>query len=309
MALLPLAFTWSEFFQQLVIGLAIGGVYASMALALVLIYRTTHVLNFAQGEMAMFTTYIAWSLIENHGFSFWAAFFTTIVIAFFLGAATERVIIRPFENKSPLTLILATIALFFIFNGLAQWIWSPELKAFLGPFSAEQYSIGGVKIAHQDVGVVVVTLVSVLVLWAFFRFTKLGLAMRAAAIAPVASRLMGVRVGWMYAMGWGFAASLGAVSGMMVAPIVFLTPEMMQTVLIYAFAAAVLGGIESPVGAVVGGFLIGVGTTLLGAYGDEIPFVGTFPSELLLPSAFVVLILVLLFKPAGLFGRAVVSRV
>jgi branched-chain amino acid transport system permease protein len=309
MQILPLAFTWPEFFQQLVFGLAIGGVYGSMALALVLIYRTTHVLNFAQGEMAMFTTYIAWSLIENHGFSFWPAFFTTIVIAFVLGAATERVIIRPFESKSPLTVILATIALFVIFNGLAQWIWSPELKSFLGPFSAEPFRIGGVAIARQDVGVVVVTLVTVLVLWAFFRFTKLGLAMRAAAIAPVASRLMGVRVGWMYAMGWGFAASLGAVSGMMIAPIVFLTPTMMQTVLIYAFAAAVLGGIESPIGAVVGGFLIGVGTTLLGAYGDSIPFVGTFPSDLLLPSAFVVLILVLLFRPAGLFGEAVVRRV
>ena len=309
MAILPLAFTWPEFFQQLVFGLALGGIYGSLALALVLIYRTTHVLNFAQGEMAMFTTYIAWTLIANHGFSFWPAFFTTIVIAFVLGAATERVIIRPFENKSPLTVILATIALFVIFNGLAQWIWSPELKVFLGPFSPQPFKIGSVTIARQDVGVVVVTLVTVLVLWAFFRFTKLGLAMRAAAIAPVASRLMGVRVGWMYAMGWGFAASLGAVSGMMIAPIVFLTPEMMQTVLIYAFAAAVLGGIESPVGAVVGGVLIGVGTTLLSVYGDSIPLVSTFPPDLLLPSAFVVLILVLLFRPAGLLGEAVVRRV
>jgi branched-chain amino acid transport system permease protein len=309
MALLPLAITWSEFFQQLVSGLAFGGVYASLALALVLIYRTTHVLNFAQGEMAMFTTYIAWSLIENHGFSFWPAFFATIVIAFFLGAATERVVIRPFEDKSPLTVILATIALFFIFNGLAQWIWSPELKVFFGPFKPEPFTIGGVTIARQDVGVIVVTLVTVVVLWAFFRFTKVGLAMRAAAIAPVASRLMGVRVGWMYAMGWGFAASLGAVSGMMIAPIVFLTPQMMQTTLIFAFAAAVLGGIESPVGAVVGGLLIGVMTTFLARYGDNIPFVDTFPPDLVLPTAFVLLILVLLFKPAGLFGKHVVRRV
>ena len=231
------------------------------------------------------------------------------MFAFVLGAATERVIIRPFEDKNPLTVILATIALFVIFNGLASWIWSPELQTFLGPFSAEPFTIGGVAIARQDVGVVVVTLVSVLVLWAFFRFTKLGLAMRAAAIAPLSSRLMGVRVGWMYAMGWGFAASLGAVSGMMVAPILSLSPNMMLTVLIYAFAAAVLGGIESPVGAVVGGLLMGVGTTLLTAYGDSIPFVDTFPPDLLLPSAFVVLILVLLFRPAGLFGTTVVRRV
>ncbi|MGZ8695279.1 MAG: branched-chain amino acid ABC transporter permease, partial [Gaiellaceae bacterium] len=169
--------------------MALGAVYGSLALAIVLIYRTTHIVNFAQGEMAMFTTYIAWSLVTNHGFSFWAAFFTTIVIAFVLGATVERVIIRPFEDKSPLTVILVTIALFVIFNGLASWIWSPELRAFLGPFSAKPFTIGDVAIARQDVGVVVVTLVTVTVLWAFFRFTKLGLAMRAAAIAPISSRL------------------------------------------------------------------------------------------------------------------------
>jgi branched-chain amino acid transport system permease protein len=298
-----LAFTWSEFFQQVVFGLALGAVYGSLALAIVLIYRTTNIVNFAQGEMAMFTTYICWSLIENHGFSFWPAFFVTIVIAFMLGAGVERVIIRPFESSSHLTLILVTIALFVIFNGLASWIWSPEQKTFLGPFSARPYDIAGVAISRQDVGVVVVTLISVAVLWVFFRFTKLGLAMRAAAIAPGPSRLVGVRVGWMYAMGWGLATSLGAISGMMVAPIVFLSPTMMQAVLIYAFAAAVLGGIESPVGALVGGLLLGVFTTLLGAYVD---FVST---DLELPVAFTVLVLVLLVRPAGLFGRVAVRRV
>jgi branched-chain amino acid transport system permease protein len=298
-----LAFVWSEFFQQLVFGLAIGGVYASLALALVLIYRTTRVVNFAQGEMAMFTTFIAWSLIENHGFSFWPAFFVTLAIAFVLGAGVERVVIRPFEHGSHLTIILVTIGLFVVFNGAAGWIWTPEQRAFLGPFSARPFTIGDVAIARQDVGVIVVTLLTVIGLWVFFRFTKLGLAMRAAAIGPDPSRLMGVRVGWMYAMGWGFAAVLGAVSGMMVAPIVFLSPTMMQAVLIYAFAAAVLGGIESPVGAVVGGFLLGVGTTLLGAY------VGFISGELELPAAFVVLVLVLLFRPAGLFGRVALRRV
>jgi branched-chain amino acid transport system permease protein len=143
----------------------------------------------------------------------------------------------------------------------------------------------------------------VILLWAFFRFTKLGLAMRAAAIGPGPSRLLGVRVGWMYALGWGFAAALGAVSGMMVAPIVFLSPTMMQVVLIYAFAAAVLGGIESPVGAVVGGLALGLGTTLLGRY------VGVVGTEMELPVAFAVLVLVLLVRPAGLFGRVAVRRV
>jgi branched-chain amino acid transport system permease protein len=293
----------SGFLQQLVFGLALGGVYGSLALALVLIYRTTRVVNFAQGEMAMFTTFIAWSLIENHGFSFWPAFFVTIGIAFMLGVGVERVVIRRFEHTSHLTVILVTIALFVIFNGAAGWIWSPEQRAFLGPFSARPFDVGGIAIARQDVGVIVVTLLTVVLLWAFFRFTKLGLAMRAAAVGPGASRLLGVRVGWMFAMGWGFAAMLGAVSGMMVAPIVFLSPTMMQAVLIYAFAAAVLGGIESPVGAVVGGLLLGVGTTMLGAYVDFIT------AELELPVAFVVLVLVLLFRPAGLLGRVVVRRV
>jgi branched-chain amino acid transport system permease protein len=298
-----LAFAWSEFFQQLVFGLALGAVYGSLALAIVLIYRTTRIVNFAQGEMAMFTTFICWSLTTNHGLSFWTAFFVTLGIAFVLGVAIERVVIRPFEHASHLTVILVTIALFVIFNGLAGWIWSPEQRAFLGPFSAKPFNIGGVAISRQDIGVIVVTLISVVLLWAFFRFTKLGLAMRAAAIGPGPSRLLGVRVGWMFALGWGFAAAVGAVSGMMVAPIVFLSPTMMQAVLIYAFAAAVLGGVESPFGALVGGLLLGVGTTLLGAYVDFIT------AELELPVAFTVLVLVLLFRPAGLFGRVVVRRV
>jgi branched-chain amino acid transport system permease protein len=300
--MLPLAFTWSDFFQQVVFGLAIGAVYASLALAIVLIYRTTHVINFAQGEMATFTTYISWTLIANHGWSFWPAFFATVVIAFILGAGTERVIIRPFERGDPLTLILVTIALFVIFNGLIQWIWGPEQKFYEGAFSGT-FRIGDVSIAHQNVGVIAVTLGTVILLWLFFRFTKMGLAMRAAAIAPVASRLMGVPVGWMYAAGWGTAAALGAVSGMMVAPIVYLNPSMMQAVLVYGFAAAVLGGIESPVGAVVGGLLLGLATTLLGAY---VSWIGV---DLQLPVAFSVLILVLLFRPAGLLGRHVVRRV
>jgi branched-chain amino acid transport system permease protein len=298
-----LAFTWGEFFQQVVFGLAVGAVYASLALALVIIYLTTRVLNFAQGEMAMFTTYIAWALITNHGFSFWPAFFLTIVIAFALGAGVERVVIRPFERGSPLTLILVTIALFVIFNGLAAWIWTPEQRVFPSPFSAKSFSVAGVAISRQDVGVIVVTLITVVLLWAFFRFTKLGLGMRAAALGPESSRLLGVRVPWMFALGWGFASALGAVSGMMVAPSLFLSPTMMQVVLIYSFAAAVLGGIESPAGAVLGGLLLGLGTTLLGRYVD---FVGT---SLELPVAFAILVLVLILRPGGIVGRAAVRRV
>jgi branched-chain amino acid transport system permease protein len=289
--------------QQIVSGLALGAVYGSLALAIVLIYRTTHVVNFAQGEMGMFTTFIAWSLITNHGFSYWPAFALTLVLAFIGGVAIERVVIRPVEHASHLTLIMVTIALFVILNGLAGWIWSAETRSFPSPFAGDPIRVAGVSFGQHEIGIIGLTLATVLVLWAFFRFTKLGLAMRAAAVGPGPSRLLGVRVGWMLALGWGFAAVLGAVSGMMVAPIIFLDPSMMQAVLIYAFAAAVLGGIESPAGAVVGGLALGVAINLLGTYVDFVT------PELELPVAFAVLIGVLLLRPAGLFGRAVVRRV
>ncbi|MGH3103237.1 MAG: branched-chain amino acid ABC transporter permease [Gaiellaceae bacterium] len=290
-----------QLFQQIVGGLALGAVYASLALALVLIYRTTQVVNFAQGEMAMFTTFIAWSL--NHRMSYWAAFALTLLIAFAGGIAVERIVIRTVEHASHLTVIMVTIAMFVILNGLAGWIWSPETRSFPSPFTGNPITIGGVALGRQELGIIGVSLGLMLLLWAFFRFTKLGLAMRAAAVGPNVSRLLGVRVGWMLALGWGFAAVLGAVSGMMVAPIVFLDPTMMQSVLIYAFAAAVLGGIESPAGAVVGGLALGVAINLLSTYVDVVT------PELELPVAFAVLIGVLLLRPAGLFGRVIVRRV
>ena len=289
-----------QFAQQVVSGLALGAVYASLALAIVLIHRTTHVVNFAQGEMAMFTTFIAWSL--NHHMSYWPAFLLTLVIAFAGGVAIERLVIRPVENASPLTLIMVTIALFVILNGLASWIWGGETRNFPSPFSGV-VEIGGVTLSKHELGVIGVTLVVLALLWAFFRYTRLGLAMRSAAIGPTTSRLLGVRVGWMLALGWGLAAVLGAVSGMLVAPIVFLDPTMMQAVLIYSFAAAVLGGIDSPIGAVVGGLALGVTINLLSTYVDFVT------PELELPVAFAVLIGVLLLRPAGLFGRVVVRRV
>ena len=292
-----------QFFQQLVSGLAEGAIFGSLALALVLIYKATEVINFAQGEMAMFTTYIAWSLMNNHGFSYWPAFFATLAIAFAGGIGLQRVVIRPFERASVLTVVMATIALLVAFNGLAAWIWSPEIKFFPSPFPNDSWVIGGVHISKQDVGVLGVTIGGVVLLWLFFRFTKLGLAMRAGALNPDAARLMGVRTSWLLALGWGFAAVLGAVSGMMIAPTVFLTPNMMQAVLIYAFASAILGGIESPAGAVVGGLAIGVILNMLGTY------VHWVTPELRLPVALAVLLGVLILRPAGLFGRVVVRRV
>jgi branched-chain amino acid transport system permease protein len=297
-----LALVWSEFFQQITSGLATGAIFASLALALVLIYRTTNVVNFAQGEMATFTTYIAWTLM-NHGLSYWPAFVLTLLIAFAGGLSVERVLIRPVEHRPEIVIVILTIGLLITINGVTGWIWGADVKAVDSPFPNRSVDVGGVAISAQDIGTFGVCLVSVLVLWAFFRFTTLGLAMRSVAVNPDASRLMGVRVGWMLALGWGFAAVLGAIAGLMAAPTAFLDPSMMLVILVYAFAAAVLGGIDSPVGAVVGGLVLGVSVNLLGRYVD---YVG---EELKLPTALAILLLILVVRPAGLFGRVIVRRV
>ena len=299
---MPLLFTWSEFWQQVVSGLASGGIYASLALAIVIVYRSTRVINFAQGEMAMFTTFIAWTLL-HHGFSYWPAFVLTLLIAFAGGVALERVVIRPVEHAPQITVVIVTLGLLVVLNGLAAMIWGSDVKNFPSPFSTRPVHVGGVAFSIQDLGIIGVSVGLVAVLWLFFRFTKLGLALRAAAVNPDESRLVGVRVSWMLALGWGIAAVLGAVSGLMVAPIVFLEPNMMQGVLLYALAAAVLGGLDSPLGAVVGGLLLGVTLNLVGTYVD---FIG---SELQLAVGLAIILGVLLVRPAGLFGREAVWRV
>jgi len=292
----------TDFLQQVVAGLASGGIYASLALAVVLIYRTTRVVNFAQGEMAMFTTFVAWTLMD-HGLPFWPAFALTLAIAFGGGVAIERIVIRPVEGAPVLTVVIVTIGLALLLSGLAAAIWGSEVKSFRSAFSTRAIDAGGVAISVQDIGVIAVSLVLVVALWLFFRFTKLGLALRAAAVNPEESRLVGVPVGWMLALGWGLAAVLGAVAGMLVAPTVFLEPNMMRAILLYAFAAAVLGGLDSPAGAVVGGLAFGVIQNLVETYVD---WVG---ATLRLPVALAILLLVLLVRPQGLFGHAVVRRV
>jgi len=293
----------AAFFQQVVGGLATGSIYAALALALVLIHRATGVINFAQGEMAMFTTYIAWTLTANHGWSYWPAFAATLLFAFVLGLGIQRIVIRPVERGPILTTVIITIGLVLIFNGAAGWIWSAEVRAFPSPFPNDTWNVGGVSISVQDVGTIAVVFVLVAALAAFFRFTKIGLALRASALNPEASRLVGVRVGWMLAIGWGLAAMLGAVAGMLAAPTIFLDPNLMQAILIYAFAAAVLGGIDSPFGAVAGGLLLGVGLNLIETYVD---FIG---ADLGLPVALLIILVVLLVRPAGLFGKPITRRV
>jgi len=284
--------------HQILAGLATGGIYASLALALVMIYQATHLVNFAQGEMAMFTTYIAWSLI-NAGVPYWPAFFLTIGLAFVLGVVIERVVIRPVERAPVLAVVVVFIALLLILNSITGWIYSYTIKTFPSPFPSQP--IFGRYLSSHEFGAILVTLVVLALLYAFFRFTPLGLAMRAAAQNPESSRLVGIRVGWMLALGWGLAAAVGAIAGMMVAPIVYLDPNMMGGVLLYAFAAALVGGIDNPMGAVIGGFLVGVLENVLGAF--------VIGNELKLSVALVIIIGVLLVKPSGFFGRVQVTRV
>jgi branched-chain amino acid transport system permease protein len=287
------------FLHQVLAGLATGGIYASLALALVMIYQATHLVNFAQGEIAMFTTYIAWSLV-NAGVPYWLAFVITVAFAFALGVVIERVVIRPVENAPVLALVVVFIALLVILNSVAGWIYTYTIKAFPSPFPKEP--LFGIRyMSPHELGSIGVTLVVLAALYLFFRFTPLGLAMRAAAQNPQSSRLVGIRVGWMLALGWGLAAAVGAVAGMMVAPIVYLDPNMMGGVLLYAFAAALVGGIDSPMGAVIGGFAVGVLENLLGAF--------VIGNELKLTVALVLIIGVLLVRPSGLFGSVHVTRV
>ena len=298
-----LAFDWTELAQQTVIGLSSGGLWALLALALVLIYRSTGVINFAQGEMAMFSTFIAWSLV-HHGLSYWEAFFLTLAISFAGGVALERAVIRPVERAPVLTVVIVTLGLFFLVNGAARWLWSSETRALPNAFSTRPITIAGVAFSIQDLGNIAVSLGVVALLAVLFQFTKLGLALRASAVNPEESRLLGIRVSWMLAVGWGLAAAMGAVSGMLTAPaLASFDQNLMQPVLLYAFAGAVLGGISSPFGAVVGTLLLGVCVNLIGTY---VNWIGT---DLRLPVALAVILGVLLVRPAGLFGRASVRRV
>ncbi len=288
--------------QQIVGGIASGGVYAALALSLVLIYRAMDVANFAQGEMAMFTTFIAYTLIETLRLPYWIVFPLTIAIAFAGGLLVERTLIRPFEGKPVLTLVIVTLAVFNLLDGLAGLFFGYILKSFPSPFSAEPITFAGINITFQDLGVLATVLIILAIVYVFFTYTKVGLAMKAASLYPESSRLMGVRTSWMLALGWGLAAAVGSVAGMMIAPITFLDPNFMQPILLFAFAGAVLGGIESPLGAVIGGILVGVLLALVGTYLPN-------GQNLRLAFGLVIIVGVLLVRPAGLLGKAQVKRV
>ncbi len=284
---------------QVLAGLATGGIYASVALALVMIYQSTHHINFAQGEMAMFSTFIAWMLIQA-GVPYWVAFFLTVIAAFLLGAGIERLIIRRIDGGSTLSVVVVFIGLLVILNSMAGLLFGHTIKTFPSPFPTTQ-PFGSTMISYHDLGSIGVTLVVLVLLYLFFKHTPVGLAMRAAAQNPVSSRLVGIRVNTMLALGWGLAGAIGAIAGMMVAPIVYLDPNMMAGILLYAFAGALVGGIDNPGGAVVGGFIVGVLENVLGAF--------VIGNDLKLTVALVLIIGVLTVRPSGLFGKVNVTRV
>ena len=284
--------------QQIANGLATGAIYAVIALALVMNFNSTNHINFAQGEMAMFSTYVAWTLI-NLGLPYWVAFVLTVLLSFGGGLLLERFVLLPFRQAPLLSVVVVFVALFLGFNALAGWIWGAVLKDFPSPVA--QLSTGTPLLGAHQLFVGAVTAAMLSLLYLFFRFTALGLKMRAVALNPTSARLVGIRVSWTLALGWGLAAAIGAIAGMLIAPLTFLDPNMMTGILLYAFAAALLGGVDSPPGAVLGGLVVGVLENLLGAY-----VVGP---ELKLTVALAIVILVLIFRPQGLLGRVTVRRV
>ena len=289
------------FTNQILAGIASGAIYACMALAVVMIYEAIDHINFAQGEMAMFSTFFSWQFMQ-WGLGFWWSFIITVLLSFVAGILVERVLFKPLVKAPVLTNVAGFIALFYIINSSAGLIWDFTIKEYPTPFGSAPF-LGSQLISSHQVGMISVTLLLLVFLYFFFQYTRMGLAMRAAASLPESARLVGVNTSWMIALGWGMASAIGAIAGVLVAPVVFLEPNMMGGVLIYGFAAAVLGGLNSPLGAVIGGFLVGIFENLAGTY---IPNVG---NELKLPIALALIVGVLVLKPAGLFGRSIVKRV
>jgi branched-chain amino acid transport system permease protein len=287
--------------QVVVDGIADGSIYAALALALVLIHRSTGIVNFAQGEMAMFSTFIAWGLV-NGGSPLWVALLGAFALSFVGGMVIERVLIRPVEGGQPLPLVIVTLGLVVLVNSAAGWIWGFTNRAFPSVFPRNAVSVGGVALGIEPLGIIAVLLAVVGLLWLLFQKTKLGLAMRAAAQNPESSRLLGIRVGRLLMLGWGLAATLGALAGVLVAPRLFLDVNLMGGVILYSFAGAALGGFDSPLGAVVGSWIVGVAETLAGTYVEPIGA----DLKVLVPLA--IIVGVLMVRPSGLFGSREVTR-
>lgn len=292
------------FLQQFITGIASGSLFAILALAIVLIYRSTGTINFAQGQMAMFTTFIAWSALGT-AMSFWPAFFLTLMAAAAMGALVERVIVRCVEGTSEINSLIVALGLFLVFDGLAIYLWGPLPRGF-GPFSV--FSGGpscawDVCIGRLSLGILVTAVIIMVALYLLFQRTGFGLALRATAMNRLASRLVGIPVGRMLSTGWALGAAVGAVAGILTAQSLGLDTNTMFSVLLFALAAATLGGLDSPVGAVIGGLSIGVVKNMAGTYvpasvgGTDLTF------------AFALIVVVLMLRPAGIFGQRIQRRV
>ncbi len=282
-------------------GISTGAIYAAVALALVLIWRATRIVNFAQGAMLMITTFIAWAVINSTG-SYVVGLVVALASGLIFGAVVERVLIRPVESAPPLNAVIVTLGLYTLLVAVAGMIWGNSPKAFPAAFSLRGYKVGGTTLLFtpNDTFIVLVVIAVAALLALLFRATSLGLQMRAAAFAPEVARLLGVRVGRMFTVGWALAAVAGALAGVLVAPSVFLGPNNFDPILISGFVAAVLGGLDSPPGAVVGGIALGLALSYVGGYEG---------SSLVPLAALVILVVVLMVRPTGLFSAARERRV
>lgn len=290
------------FLQQIIDGLSTGSIYAALALALVLVHRATGMINFGQGAMGVFCAYVAWAL-WTAGLTASLAILGAVVAAFFLGCATEAAVIRRFERGPTVTAVVATVGLLIAFEGVSSAIWGSVPKSFPSPIPDAKVSLAGATVGVRALATVGILVVIVVLLQLLFLRTKLGLALRAVADNPQSSALSGLPTERLLMVGWGLAAALGALAACLIAPKVYLSPTMMDSVLIYAVAAAVLGGLDSPIGAVLAAWLIGVIENLAGAY------VGFIGDDLKVAVPLVALLLTLLIKPEGIFGRAEAARV
>jgi len=282
-------------------GIAAGMIYAALALSLVIIWRATRVVNFAQGALAMTTTYIALAVIQATG-SYWIGFVAALIAGLALGAIAERFLVRWVEAGPPLNAVILTLGLLLMLEAVVPMIWGAQIRSFPAPFSIAAIESGGFSIAISPFNLFTIAAVVIVVLGLFFLFrgTALGLTMRASAFAPEVSRLLGVRVGRLLALGWGLAALTGALAGMLVAPSLLLYPNNMDAILVYGFTAAVLGGLDSAVGAVIGGLAIGLALSYIGGYGGgDLESIG----------ALVILIAILMLRPQGLFVSGPERRV
>jgi branched-chain amino acid transport system permease protein len=290
------------FIQLIVDGLSTGSVYAALALAIVLVNQATGLINFAQGGMAVLSAYIAWAL-DGVGLPLIVAIVAAVAISFVLGAVIERFLVRRFERGDPDTAVVVTVGLLTLITGVCAWIWTYNNRQFPSLFPLDTVSIAGAVVSLRSLGTIVVIVVIMLVLQALFLGTKLGLALRAVAVNPASAAFSGIPVGRHLMIGWGLAASLGAVAGVLVAPQLTLTPGMMDSALVYALAAVILGGLTSPLGVVVAAWLIGVLENLAAVY---VPFIG---HDLKIAVPFILIFVVLIIRPQGLFGRRSVVRV